>query len=508
MKKLVLFFLFSIAPFLAKGSIIDILETTDNSFKLQNELKTDIGSVFSGIKPVSFIQAFESKNFESALEVWLKSIQGSFFSKSATGSALYAYLLFQNGFEAIALNQLFQNSQPDKINPIVRNLWKLNIDKSNSVWNYFYFPLSSNWSLFFSPEMVFKIGSKSPFHIVKDRDYIKSLLSLPVKDKLDTFSLEWLFVLSFIQQNDMDSATKILSWLLSQTKDSYRKDKINLTVARLLADIEENKHALTYYQKIKRLSYFWFLAQEEIILLNLNNGDNSQAYSKAMAFNYPSFLKELSPSMFFALSLAQLKNCDNRGATQSLIAFKKAFFKPYKELIKNRNEKQYKDLILDLLGFYQSKSLYYNIGKTHLFYHLRKDSRLKNDLLFYNYIKEKRKSRKVKFNKLLLKEDKMILDLKNKIYSRIQFLLKQEIASIERVLKNFHLLEAEILYREYSNQASLDFSHTNFWYKDISFYRPSHFIYFPFNREEIWLDELTDYKTSQNNKCPKGTEVL
>ena len=54
----------------------------------------------------------------------------------------------------------------------------------------------------------------------------------------------------------MDSATKILAWLLSQTKDTYKKDKINLTVARLLADIGENKVALSYYQKIKKMAYF------------------------------------------------------------------------------------------------------------------------------------------------------------------------------------------------------------------------------------------------------------
>ena len=200
MKRLSLFFVLFIAPFLAKGNIIDILEKKDSSFNLENQLKIDIASVFSNNKPFSFIQAFESKDFQSALRIWLKSIEGRSFSRSATGSALYSYLLFQNGFEALALNKLFQNSKPNQIDSIVKRLWKLDMDKSNRVWNYFYFPLSPNWQDFFSPELTFKIGSKSTLLPGKDRAYIKSLLSLPVGKKLDTFSLEWLFVLSLIQK--------------------------------------------------------------------------------------------------------------------------------------------------------------------------------------------------------------------------------------------------------------------------------------------------------------------
>ena len=508
MSKIILFLLLIITPVLATGGILDILETKNSSFSLQKQLKKDIGSVFLNNKPIDFIQAFESQDFETALKIWLQSIQSAPFSKSATGSALYSYLLFKNGFEALSLNYLLRNSKPNQINPIVGRLWKVNIDKTDLVWDYFYFPLSSDWQMFFSPEIVFKIGSKAPLHLEKDQDYIKSLLALPLEDKVDVFSLGWLFALSLIKKNDMDSATKILAWLLAKTKNKYRKDNINITIARLLADIGEKQASLHYYQKVKNLSYFWFLAQEEMAWVYLNTANNSQAYSTAQALNYPIFLNQISPSMFFTIALSQIKNCDDKGAIQSLMDFKRIFLNQYNHLKKISDNKAYKNLTQALVTFYSSKNPYYQINTTDLFYNLRKDSRLKNDLLIYNYIKEKRKSRKTSFSQLLFAEDKIIKDLENKINKRIQTLLQIELKNIEKVLENFHFIEAEALYREYGNQAFFKSLYSDSWYKNVSLYKSDSFLYFPFNRDEIWLDELSDYTAGNNKNCPKGVEIL
>ena len=526
-------------PFLTEGNIIDILEKKDSSFSLQKQLKKDIGSIFLN-KPTSFIEAFENQNFERALEIWLDTIQGSGFSKSATGSALYSYLLFQNGFEVLSLNELLSHSNPNQIDPVVSRLWKVDIDKSHPVWDYFYFPIPIEWQLIFSPETVFKIGSKAPLYLTKDQNYIKSLLALPLEDKVDVFSLEWLFVLSLIQAGDMDSATKILSWLLSKTKDEYRKDRINLTIARLLVDIGENQAGLHYYRKIKKLSYFWLLAQEEMSWLYLNETNHLEAFSTALALNYPAFLKQISPSMYSVIARSQLKNCDDKGAVQSLMSFKAVFFSQYKGLKRILDQKLYKILIPPVLSFYHSQNSYYQIGpaplnfflqhsvslpqaesvsqrenfkleradKINLFYNLRKDSRLKNDILLYNFIETKKRDKKTKFKRLLALEGKLVENLENKIHVRIEFLLKKELKNIEEALQNFHLIETELLYREYGAPASLAVLLEEPWFKDISLYKSNGFIYFPYNREEIWLDELSSYQTHRSERCLTGSYIL
>ena len=525
---------------LAEGNIIDILEQKDSRFTLQKQLKKDIGSVFLN-KPALFIQAFESQNFEKALEIWLEDIQETPFAKSPTGSALYSYLLFKNGFEALSLNYLFRNSKPNQINPIVSRLWKVNIDKTKLIWERFYFPLSSDWQMVFYPEIVFKIGSKIPFHLKKNQSYMKSLLALPLSDKMDVFSLEWLFALSLIQKQDMDLATKVLSWLLSQTKDSYRKDKINLTIARLLADIGESEASSHYYKKIKKMSYFWLLAQEEMAWLDLKQANNERAYSTAMALKHPDFSKHLSPSMYFAMALSQIKNCDDEGAVQSLMDFKRAFLDQHRALKKVLDHNLYTDLIRSLLLFYNSKKTDYKIQpaaahfsypdssyekaqkktlaldkqkfqaepfKLNLFYNLKKDKNLKNDISLYSYMKSGKQNKKAKFKQLSSMEDKLIDNLENQIHVRLSFLLNKELKNINEALKKFHLMEAEILYRKYGSPSGLAVSLNSAWFKDISLYKFNGFIYFPFDKNEIWLDELSNYKADKSEACPKGSYIL
>ena len=515
---------------------MDILEKKDSSFNLRKQIKQDISSVFVN-KPEAFIQAFEAQDFEKALEIWQNSIQPTPFAQSSTGSALYSYLLFKNGFFSLSLDYLLNKSKPSRIDPVVSRLWKLDVDKTESIWKSFYFPISSDWQNILSPEIVFQIGSKSPLNLIKAQEYIKSLLPLPLDDKTDVFPLEWLFVLSLIQQKDMDTATKVLSWLLSKTKDSYRKDKISLTIARLLADIGESKASEYYYKKIKKISYMWFLASEEMAWIHLRESDNSQAYSTAMSLNYPGFLQSISPSMYFVMALSQLKNCDNEGAVQTLINFKKAFFNQSTALQKILDQKLYRNLIRSLSAFYDSKNDYYKVEpvfvdlfsqnsslsknkkeegesdkqtsvKLNLFYNLRTDNQLKNNILFYNSIKNNRQRRKTKFEKLSALEDKITINLENKIHAKIEFLLKKELKNIQSALNNFHLISAEVLYRKYGALSGLTVSQRDFWLKDISVYKSKSLLYFPYNKDEVWLDELSSYTASKSGKCPKGNYIL
>ena len=111
----------------------------------------------------------------------------------------------------------------------------------------------------------------------------------------------------------MDSATKILAWLISKTKDQNRRDMIHLTVARLLADIGEAQASLSYYSQVKNPSYFWLLAQEEKAWIFFNKENYSKAYSTASVFEYSPFKKEISPYMFLMLALSQLKIVIIRG---------------------------------------------------------------------------------------------------------------------------------------------------------------------------------------------------
>ena len=495
-------------------NVLDILERENNDLALQKELKKDVGSLFSTLnKPGLFIRAFEKKDFHQALRIWKKLIAKTNFAKSSTGQALYSYLLFQNQFEVLSLTNLLEKSQPEEVDPIVVRLWKKNIGKQHPVWDFFSFRMDSRWLGFFDSEIVFKTGAKSFWDSSskKDQEYIKFLLGLPLSDEIDPFSLEWSFILSLIQQNDLPAATKILAWLISETKDQRRRDKIHLNIGRLLADIHEKEAALSYYKKVERLSYFWLLAQEEMSWILFNKGDYREAYSTASSFLHPELQAEISPYMLLILSLSQLQNCDYKGFYLSLSHFKSFFSKRADKINQILSSGGYDSLIDRLVDFYNSKELYYNLALFNLPYVFRKDVPLRNSILLFRYMQNQKKGRE-KNPSLEQKEKRLLTQLEKKIKSRVSGLLKKEREDIFFVLQNFHIAEAELLYRSQGFHSLQPFSSQVVWANRLSpaqlFYDQNDFFIFPFNPNEVWLDELSYYQSGLVRKCPGGSYVL
>ena len=182
--KTIVFIICLIPCIVQADNILDILKDRDNSFALQRELENDIGSLFvPSNRPDDFINAFENQRFGRALDLWIKTIQGNSFSRSSTGSALYSYLLFKNGFEFLSLKNLFEKSKPEEVNSIVKKLWKISINKKRPLWDYFFFPVSRKWLEFFDEEMIFRLGSKTPLQLKskEDQEYIKFFVGTSFK---------------------------------------------------------------------------------------------------------------------------------------------------------------------------------------------------------------------------------------------------------------------------------------------------------------------------------------
>ena len=474
-------------------------------FSIKKELKIDIGSVFSdSLKTDSFVTAFENKNFKKSLKTWRQTIEGSSFSKSSTGKALYAYLLFKNGLEYLSVYSLFTFSDPKSIDPIVRNLWKN--EKFHPLWKTFYFSIPPEWQLLFEPELIIKVNSRQGFDLNKDHKFLKSLLSLPLPETFYNFDLEWSFLLSYLKKEDKQTVAKLLSWFLSQEKYKGKKDKIYLSIGRLLADIGEFPAALSYYKKAAdlgqkgKLSYLTLLAHEEMSWIFLNQNKVDQARQKALFFKHTGL--SLSPSMFFVLALSELRSCDTLGAFQTLKFFKNAFLNS-NSLKYFFDKKDFDTLSKALLKYYQSGSDPFAVNVTLWPYRVRLDSRLKSQILFYNYLETNYKKHSASpFKDLYKKQEALIQKIKKERDQRFFTLLEREYRDRQTFLNYFKILELEILYQNHVEKTS---SHKVLLSqkKLKPFSRSSNFIYFPFYREEVWLDELFDYKVSKNKSCLK-----
>ena len=496
----------------AKAGVLDLLETNPKEveFTLDKHLKKNVGSLL----PKSFQKtyknlytALEKKDYSKSLQDWSSSFQKTSFSRSSTGEALYAFLLFKNGFQVLGLKYLLDKTDPKKINPIVYKLWKTNTSFDQDVWNYFMNPWSQEWTKFFDEEIAFKVGSKKEIFINKDQNHIEYFLGLPVSKNNDKSYLEWSLVLRLIKTGDIDSATKILTWLLKQSRDLDQKNTIYLTIARLLYEAGEADASLHYYDKVKGLSFKWLLAQEEKSWIYYSRGDYARSFSQISSFTYPPLQNVLTPSMLLTLSLSQLKNCDYTNLTSSLSYFKKHFSQRHVYLKNLLKKNSFEIIKKDLLISYSSSDTL--LTSKHLPYQLKNNNSIKNLILFKKFIlnndlplAEKSKSIKIKY-------DRIVKNLDRKIDNKLNILFQKEISQIDKTLKQMYFIEIEALYRIHGyhrnrkNLLSSGLEGNIFNPKDKAY-----IVTFPFDSKEVWADEIGDYHTSFSKVCPKGSYAL
>ena len=466
-----------------KGNILDSLrESQETAFTLERHLKRDTASLLpdpssnAGFS-ARFARAFDNKHYGEALRVYLSGLSRGPFARSATGRALYGLLLFQNGFEAEGLAELFE-ARPDKISPYVRSLWKAHAPAGHPAWNQVLILWPAEWTGFFDERTAFLAGISSlPALGSADRRHIEYLLRLPVSGSLDKFPAEWRLTLSFIREGDMDSATKVLGWLLKNSGSQKKRDMAHLAIARLLADAGERPAALFYYGKIPSDSPLYLSAQEEKAWIYHFQGRPRQALAAAAVFEYPGFKGRLAPKMLLALGFSQLKMCDYQGVSRALLQFKSRF-------------------AAGSAGY--SRAL------------LRRNSPLARLIRYRDFIGKKPAPAGAIFEPLRARRARLLQSLRKKTESLSQAALKKAAAEISAAAAGMRLVEAEALYRIHG-----------FHKRRPPAFRPAGALFsaesrsgegaviFPFNPKEIWKDELPDYQALPRAEgCPKGAYIL
>lgn len=498
-----LLMLFSLSSFSkGKSEILNILNSSKKKdFSLESHFNISIGYIF---KPQSkmqkrFLDSMNQKDYTSAFELWLsKDMQKTSFSKTSSGKALYGFLLFKNGFPFLGLSQIFNESQASQVHSSIYYLLNKELSAKHQVWDHFIYSGSQKWNLIDNKDILFKVGAKSYY---KDQKTIEYLLGLATAENFEKFPLEWELVLLTLKKNDMEVATQILNWLIKKSK-SHQKDKAYLTIARLLYGIGEDKAASFYYKKIKQGSSQWIHSKEEEAWIHYNNKDYYQALTLASALLHPEFQNQLRPEAFLITALSQLKSCDYKGVNGTLKRFKVQFKNKHKKLKEIRSNPS--PIKKELTNYYNSKK---QVSRSSWPILIEKDIVLKNHLLLIDFIKKND-----------LNSEKLHSMVKKDIYRRlnkleyfadkkIKKIAQTEISQIDKVLNLMELIETSALYRIYGFH-NLDSSSV---FKDrtaTSFKKSKSLLYFPYERNEIWMDELDKYQLVSNVTCPGKSYVF
>lgn len=490
-------------------AILDLLKETGSQvseFTLDKHLKKNISSLL----PVSrkeykgLSNALESKNYSQALALWSSDFNQVSFAKSSTGKALHAFLIFKNDYKILGLQKLFNEVNPKKINSIVYNLWKLEVSAQDEVWNYFTQRWKEEWLGLFGANVAFKVGSRAQVSLVKDKPYIEYLLSLPVDKKTDLFDLRWFIALHFAKNNNMNLSTKIMAWLLKETKKQKNKNQIYLTIARLLYDINETKAALYYYKQVKDSSFEWFLSQEEQSWIHYKKGNYSEAFAAVASFSHERIRGYLSSTMVLNLALMQLKNCHYSNLTSSIFYFSNHFLKRKKHLETILTKNSYKKVINDLAAYYSINNA--SLGFPNVSFQLKNDRYLKSLVLLRKYILDKQGTKQNQFKEMKSQQIVLLKQINQKIKKIIYKKTKQEIAEINKSFKWMNFVETEALYRVLAyHTAKNDIGNSG---KQWQHLKNRKVMIYPFEAGEIWLDEAADYKSFSSEVCPQKFYIL
>lgn len=475
--------------------------TKASQFTLDKHFKRTVGSLLpKHPQTQKFEIFFENKDYQKALELWLRFFYQSTFAKSSTGQALHSFLLFQNHFKVLALDTLFEKVNPKKVHPIVYNLWKLEVNNKDEVWQYTIQEWRPEWTSFFNPDLAFQVGSKKPIFLNnKDHLYAQRLLNLPLSQDIDKFSMRWTLILYFIKNNDMELATKTMAWLLKKTKNSENKNEIYLTIARLLQSIGQTTASLHYYQQVQPQSYEWLLSKEEQSWIHYNNNNYDKAFDSIASIYHTDLRQYASPSMIVNWSLMQLKNCAYGDLASSIPYIAKHFSQKEKELNFLLTKDSYKTVVKDLKSYHSSKKRF---SFPSLSFALKKDQHLKSLILLRQYGLDHQKPLNKKFKKVKLQQDQWLKNLDQKIKQKIHKTIKKDLVDIRWALPYINLIEIEALYRL---QASY---HTQANTNHFTLKKDSNYMIYSFQPEEIWLDELSAYKTIFSSTCPKNFYTL
>lgn len=467
-----------------------------------------------------FVSFIDQNQFDKALYQWPSAFEGTSFAKSPTGRALNAFVLFKNGIQVTALEQLLMIDRPKDVDPYLLQAWREMAPDNAPVWAAIN---PSVWHQGWTD--VFGIGAEvrvrgRQVYAATEAEQVRELIKKTQVDTRERAWLSWQLVIALAQGEDAGTAGKALALLMKAPNNPVSEDLMTMTAARLLFQNGFLDAAIKYYQRIGKKSDYWFDAQEEMAWSFIRKGEpqNSIAITKTLVA--PNFAAEVGPETFFLRSLSQLKVCDYPSVVETLNSFRNRF-KPrvatLKELTERADTEQVKRTVQKMKAG--------SVKLTDLGADAHKLPRYttRDQVLLQNVMTEKALEKEAQIAGTLyarsleggtgqvgfqarLEEFKKAVEARaqaarSATYARIKALAEEEITEVTGMLQKLHIVEAELLQQisiadrvigATKGTSSLKSGTTGSQAKDT--------VWFP-AESETWFDEYANYKVDIKKGC-------
>ena len=468
-----------------------------------------------------FLSFVDQGEMEKALFQWPTAFEGTEISKTPTGRALSAYVLFENGLRVSSLESLLAIEKPESIHPELVKLWKEAAPDTDPVWGLVNV---ANWKPFWTGAF----GVASEIRVLSRQVYgterVEALKELIKKTSVDTKErawLSWQLVLALAQGEDSALAGKALAVLMKAPNNPVGEDLMTMTAARLLYQNGFLDGAEKYYQKVSKSSDYWFDAQEELGWTYIRKGEPQNTIAVTKTLVNPAFVAQVGPEPLFLRSLAQLKVCDYPEVVATLNTFRNRFKERAKSLmliteqgdsaeVKRFIERSKKEKVsLVALGADAAKLPRFVTRDEVLSQMIQTEKALEGEGKTAGELYARSLTGgtgqvgfQARFEDFRKNVEARVQSSRSATYARVKDLANEEVNEIAQILQRLHIVEAEVLQQiSLADRVSGATENQKLAEKKGSTGSQARDkLVFP-AEQETWFDELSNYKVDIKKGC-------
>jgi tetratricopeptide (TPR) repeat protein len=453
----------------------------------------------------------EKGQYKQAIAQWSAAYGDSEFFRSPTGQALYDLVLFRSDLQIIALERLFEISNPKMISVQVKTYWTDEIPFDHEIWRDADISFTSAW------RNVFPVSVEDSFIAWRmplprtSRDF-KNAQFLLGKMSLDNPARAWLLWhlgLGSTVAGQNRQAEIYFHQLAASGQTLIPRDQINLALGRLYYQESHLDKAMDSYEKIPKNSDYWLEATEEKAWTDARNGDFAETLSRMKTLTVPFFTSQLGPEPYYLWGLSAVRICDYASVFQMLKTFKERFknrvgalqtlaatgttpsaTKALGQLETNSTIDGLGDDLANLPRFYQRDE---ELNR------LASQARLARTEINGVGAMLAVDPQNSELDSLKFQGQKDYQRARTRSQAKMKVLARIDMAELSRILKKLHVVEVEAIQRMFPHQSlSKNDKNPNGKVKEAS----GDQLVFP-QDGEVWLDELSHYQVKVKG-CPVG----
>jgi hypothetical protein len=430
----------------------------------------------------------EKSDYKGALQIWNETYGDSSFAQSDNGKATLGFLLIQNQMPLAGFDLIFATN-PSKLSASLRK--SIATEMKNSIFvQKGWVQTRGGWKKIFNNEPI-QISIRDKKDVAKAFAKANAM----ARDNVNAKARVWWKIATLAPQiNEVDSSVKALKLLKESGQTVIGQDLISSALARVLYQKGDLAAATNYFNEIPKSSSLWIESLEERAWTAFRADDYDKAVGESVTLLSPALAPLAGPETFYLANLLSLKICDYSRIFKNSDTFKKrqmGHLQAIQDLSKTGTNKDL-ELVLGKIDGGGVNLQAVGASVTALPRAALRDSK------FVKFMETRREWIKESQNKQTAITIPASLgeQYKKLAVDRLKVLAGHELKEYRQVIDKMHIIEGEVIQR-----LAVDENLKGQRSKLAKNEDPEDKLVFPYSNDEVWFDELDNYKARVKD-CP------